>query len=144
LIGQVKAHARSAQVSSACGRRVRLRDSTPDLDSEWRRLDNYPDTGGLGREEWSRVTLALAENRIPRDEVEVIGNLMAVDYETMCFELRSIVDLEIRSVRCQHHSKHEQIVKTHGKKRVKVHWLADFDRNHNPGFMVVENIIPIL
>ncbi len=97
----------------------------------------------LGREEWSRATQALAETRIPKDEAEVIGNLMAVDYETMRFELRSIVDWEIRSVRCQYNSEHEQIVKTHGKKRVKVHGRADFDRNHNPRFMVVENITPI-
>jgi len=96
----------------------------------------------LGRNEWSRATQALAETRIPKDEAEVVGTLMAVDYEIMRFELRHIVDWQIRSVRCKYEPEHEQIVRTHGKKRVKVHGRAEFDRNHNPCFMVVESISP--
>ena len=94
----------------------------------------------LGREEWSRATQALAETRIPKDDADVVGTLMAVDYETMRFELRSIVGWEVRSVRCKYGPEHEQIVKTHGKKRVKVHGKADFDHDHNPRFVVVENM----
>lgn len=97
----------------------------------------------LGRDEWSRATQALKETSIPKGEAEVIGNLMAVDYETMRFELRCIVNWEIRSVRCQYSPEHEQIVKSHGKKRVQVHGRADFDRNGNPRFIVVENVTPI-
>jgi hypothetical protein len=97
----------------------------------------------LGKDEWTRATQALAETRIPKDEADVIGNLMAVDYETMRFEIRDIVDWEIRSVRCQYGPEHEYFVKTHGKTRIKVHGRADFDRNHNPRFMVVETMTPI-
>ena len=96
----------------------------------------------LGRDEWSRATQALAETRIPKDNADVVGTLMAVDYETMRFELRSIVNWEIRSVRCQYGPEHEAIVRSHGKKRVEVHGKADFDRNHNPRFMVVESMKP--
>ena len=97
----------------------------------------------LGRDERSRATQALAETRIPKDAADVIGNLMAVDYETMRFELRTIENWQIRSVRCKYGPEHEYIVKTHGKKRVEVHGRAEFDRDHNPCFMVVETITPI-
>ncbi len=114
------------------------------MESQLRSPDNDPDTGGLGREEWSRATLALAETRIPKDVAEVIGYLMPVNYEMMRFELRSIVDWETRSFKFNYNSKHENLVKTHWEKRVKVHGQVDLDRNHNPRFMVVENIIPSL
>lgn len=97
----------------------------------------------LGRAEWSRATQALAETRIPKDAADVVGTLMAVDYETMRFELRSIVNWEIRSVRCKYAPEHESIVKSHGKKQVKIHGKADFDRDHNPRFVVVEKMEPL-
>lgn len=94
----------------------------------------------LGRVERSRATEALAETRIPSDDAEVVGTLMAVDYETMRFELRSIQDWQVRSVRCKYAPEHESIVKTHGKKRVTIRGKADFDRDHNPRFVVVEKM----
>ena len=97
----------------------------------------------MGRAEWSRATEALKETRIPHDQAEVRGSLMAVDYETMRFELRSIQDWQIKSVRCQYKPEHEDIVKRYGKKRVWAKGLADFDRDHNPRFMIVDELIPV-
>lgn len=52
------------------------------------------------------------------------------------------INIPIRSVRCQYGPEHEAIVRSHGKKRVEVHGKADFDRNHNPRFVVVESMKP--
>jgi hypothetical protein len=97
----------------------------------------------MGKEEWSRATEALKETRIPEDIAEVRGSLMAVDYETMRFELRAIQDYQVRSVRCQYRPEHEEIVKTHGKKRVWAKGLAEFDRDQNPRYLIVDELKPV-
>jgi len=94
----------------------------------------------MGKEEWSRATEALKETRIPEDTAEVSGILMAVDYETMRFELRSIDGWNIRSVRCKYRPEHEQLVKRSGKQRVQAKGMTEFDRDHNPRFMIVDEL----
>lgn len=97
----------------------------------------------MGKEEWTRATEALKVTRIPEDTAEVRGSLMAVDYETMRFELRAIQDYQVRSVRCQYRPEHEEIVKTHGKKRVWAKGLAEFDRDQNPRYLIVDELKPV-
>jgi hypothetical protein len=94
----------------------------------------------MGPEEWTRATEALKVTRIPEDIAEVHGCLMAVDYETMRFELRSIQNWDIRSVRCKYKPEHESMVKQSGKKRVFAKGLAEFDRDHNPRFLLVDEL----
>lgn len=96
----------------------------------------------LGKKERVLATNVLKETKVPDDDAEIVGMLMAVDYGTMRFELRNVENYEVRSVRCQYFQEHESFVKQHGKKLMRVRGKATFDREQKPRFLVVDKIEP--
>ena len=94
----------------------------------------------LDRESWERANRILREKHIPHDRIEATGYLMAVDYEVLRFSLRQLDGWKRKEIRCNYGTQHEEFVKAHGKRKIRVAGTAHFDRDGEPHLIMVEDI----
>jgi hypothetical protein len=94
----------------------------------------------LDRGSWERANRILREHHIPKDTLEVQGNLMAVDYDVSRFSLRKLDGWVIKSLRCIYSEEQEEFVKRHQKKKIWVKGKAHFDLEGQPNLLVVDEI----